>query len=926
LVIKYFFGGFGEMKKVIFILMVLSLVGVANAMFTEDFDTFSLGTLVAQESWEASSYYTIVTTASSGEYVGGQALKTTSAANYTTRQDATGVLFNLDPNHSSGVEYGFDFCETSTSGLTCRLYLRAGTAATYSPSFGFNAGVFHIRTQGEGGTAISGNALGSYSGTLWNKGDWVRMRIILKGSSFNYATVYAYNLTRSVDIPTGLKDVYIGTNPSSTASSWNRMNFRTTGSSGTNIDNVYVKDYVNPNPVAETPSPMADAYPVDGNGVVLGWTSDARVTSHKVYLGTATNALVLQTEVTQPSYAVPYALSKGTTYYWRIDEVVSGTQYEGNVWAFTTAFGTVTLPRQMAYEGFDYEAYQDLKAGSAGYGGYGWATGWENSSSTGCNVEVGSGSLTPTFNYPFGTNGNMIQHTNNATVNDAWRKLTNPIDLRLNQDYYISYLVQCGSEGYNTASVYLYDSKGGSSLFGANMFYTGYPGVTSADFALREPNGAWTSRQFGSWVGDTVYMVVMKISAHVTGKDTVYMSVFSPSNPPSENEPATWDANFTVTQNSIYSWLAFSGRADAYDQFYFDEIHVGTGWGAVTGFVQACGDLGTIMNWDLNQDCRINFKDFAELASDWLKCTVPGGLGCEMLVDGKTATTVFSDIASNDLIVYETTSPITVDGNLSDWSGVRWYNARFSTGYNASLAADITNAQVALLWNQTTPQTVYLAVKVTDTSHQINDNPDYWAGSDSIEFRFSTNATSTDTSWSATQNHDYDIAQLYQAGATSTGTGWCSLGGLGGHGVDAYTYMPAQNTIDVSSAVVQSGSDYIYEFAIPTYSDFAGIKGGTSSKLTLANNDVIAFDLQLDDYTDGTSGAGLFDNQSQSPNDWSKFTVRQTSSFNIGDFGYFDTDIDHNGVVGFSDVAVIAEKWLSCTDPQITGCDQPWLP
>jgi hypothetical protein len=88
---------------------------------------------------------------------------------------------------------------------------------------------------------------------------------------------------------------------------------------------------------------------------------------------------------------------------------------------------------------------------------------------------------------------------------------------------------------------------------------------------------------------------------------------------------------------------------------------------------------------------------------------------------------------------------------------------------------------------------------------------------------------------------------------------------------------------------------------------------------------VIAFDLQINN-CDGTTGGGLYADQSNVPNDWQKFTVKLNNAFSIGDFGYFDTDLDHNGRVGLSDLAVISLKWLSCTDPQIAGCDQPWAP
>jgi hypothetical protein len=81
-----------------------------------------------------------------------------------------------------------------------------------------------------------------------------------------------------------------------------------------------------------------DTY-VDPN-VVLEWTGGSNATGHDVYFGTDLAAVEAGTGGTQKktgqlaaSYT-PGVLSRGTTYYWRIDEVVGASRVTGPVWTF----------------------------------------------------------------------------------------------------------------------------------------------------------------------------------------------------------------------------------------------------------------------------------------------------------------------------------------------------------------------------------------------------------------------------------------------------------------------------------------------------------------------------------------------------------------------------------------------------------------
>ncbi|KKT07613.1 MAG: Fibronectin type III domain protein [Parcubacteria group bacterium GW2011_GWA2_43_17] len=94
---------------------------------------------------------------------------------------------------------------------------------------------------------------------------------------------------------------------------------------------------------ATTPSPANSATDVNLTPT-LSWTAGSGTTSHDVYFGT-TSPGTFQGNQTGTTYA-PGTLALNTTYYWRIDEVGSGSTTTGTVWSFTTAAapGQATTP------------------------------------------------------------------------------------------------------------------------------------------------------------------------------------------------------------------------------------------------------------------------------------------------------------------------------------------------------------------------------------------------------------------------------------------------------------------------------------------------------------------------------------------------------------------------------------------------------
>jgi len=89
------------------------------------------------------------------------------------------------------------------------------------------------------------------------------------------------------------------------------------------------------------PAP-SDPSPADGTVdaetyVVLSWTPGAIAVSHDVYFGTDNPfALAFMGNQTTTEFD-PGRLDKGTTYFWRIDEVNSNGKRTGLLWKFTTA-------------------------------------------------------------------------------------------------------------------------------------------------------------------------------------------------------------------------------------------------------------------------------------------------------------------------------------------------------------------------------------------------------------------------------------------------------------------------------------------------------------------------------------------------------------------------------------------------------------
>ncbi len=129
---------------------------------------------------------------------------------------------------------------------------------------------------------------------------------------------------------------------------------------GTTINTGDVWSFMAAPLAAYNPDPPDGAryVPIDAD---LSWTAGSTAASHDVYFGTdeteVTNGTGGTSKGNQPEATYdPGTLAKGTTYYWRIDEVESNltTKYTGDVWSFRTISDiTISDPNLVGWWKFD---------------------------------------------------------------------------------------------------------------------------------------------------------------------------------------------------------------------------------------------------------------------------------------------------------------------------------------------------------------------------------------------------------------------------------------------------------------------------------------------------------------------------------------------------------------------------------------------
>jgi hypothetical protein len=93
---------------------------------------------------------------------------------------------------------------------------------------------------------------------------------------------------------------------------------------------------LNPQSKAIKPQPADGLIGTQIEDLKLSWMPGANSTGHKVHFGTSANALMLLAEVNDSTFTIATPLTRGVTYYWRVDEVqLDGSVITGDVWSFS---------------------------------------------------------------------------------------------------------------------------------------------------------------------------------------------------------------------------------------------------------------------------------------------------------------------------------------------------------------------------------------------------------------------------------------------------------------------------------------------------------------------------------------------------------------------------------------------------------------
>ena len=288
-------------------------------------------------------------------------------------------------------------------------------------------------------------------------------------------------------------------------------------------------------------------------------------------------------------------------------------------------------------------------------------------------------------------------------------------------------------------------------------------------------------------------------------------------------------------------------------------------------------------------DCYVDIYDMAEMAVDWVSCTIPGQAGCDEL----EPTAVIP------------AGTATVDADLSDWSDATWISLN---ELYAGAPNDINEAKFAVRWDGATDK-IYVAVVVDDRDHVLSDFPFAWDSHDHVEIYSQGDPNSGDT-----YDPNYVIAQQYIVGEGTT-TNW----GFWADGSDIAGDAEFEYATDVS------GTELIYEVGVKQFNIYGGKSSETTVVRDLAAGDVVGFDIVAFSRYTGDYEMKSENTMTGKYNDASAFRQYTLLAGDCGRWGYHDGDTNEDCKVDFADFAEMAHNWMYCTDPgNETDCDQSW--
>ena len=305
--------------------LVLALVcssASAVVVFSEDFESFSVGTVLHEvadwEGWYGDA-------GSAARVSDAFALSGTQSVAVTSSSDAVKVL---DITEGKWVLTAMQYIPSGTSGET-RFHMqnqyRNGEIGRSIQWF-FNLGTGAI------GDDYDANA----SATIVYD-EWIELKLVIDLDT-DFVEQY-YN----GELISARAWVYSG------SAQIQSIDLFGNGASTVYYDDFMIEDYLSSLVTAHDPSPEDEAVDVPRD-VVLAWTPGRQADTHDVYFGTSADDIATA-DASNPLDVLAGAgqsaagfdpeglLDFGTTYYWRVDEVNAAAEepiYRGDVWSFTT--------------------------------------------------------------------------------------------------------------------------------------------------------------------------------------------------------------------------------------------------------------------------------------------------------------------------------------------------------------------------------------------------------------------------------------------------------------------------------------------------------------------------------------------------------------------------------------------------------------
>jgi hypothetical protein len=122
--------------------------------------------------------------------------------------------------------------------------------------------------------------------------------------------------------------------------------------------------------------------------------------------------------------------------------------------------------------------------------------------------------------------------------------------------------------------------------------------------------------QFDTPINVTSYLVNSESLLILWKTSISYQAMYIANNNPYPNGKVY---RISDTGNTTWTWAA-NGSYDMFFRTY-----------GMPYTAQYCGDVGTTYNVaDLNKDCKVDFKDFALMAENWMKCSDPANINCDI--------------------------------------------------------------------------------------------------------------------------------------------------------------------------------------------------------------------------------------------------------------------------------------------------------